>query len=150
MYFRVATTEKDSHSHQNAGVFQRAYDLYYGGELGADEASRLLSVLRWFERNLSLPDRSKLHRRAIFWFKPDAGKVARRIWDLALAVKEHGPPAEVLKTCRPGYIVYEDAQQVAAIPFRDTFHTRGPRRRPGRRKVTEPGMPRPSPTIPQF
>ena len=80
-----------------------------------------MSVLLWFERNLSLPDRSKLHRRAIFWFKAHAAKVVRRAWDLALALNEHGPPAEIFKTRRPGYIVYEDDQQIAAIPFRDTF-----------------------------
>jgi hypothetical protein len=130
MYFRVATIEKDSQSHQNAGVFQRAYDLYYGGELGPDEECHLLSLLLWFERNLTLPDRSKLHRRAIFWFKADAGKVARRVWDLALALKEHGPPTEILNTRRPGYIVYEDDQQLAAIPFRDTIRACKLRRRP--------------------
>jgi hypothetical protein len=136
MYLRFATTEKHLLSHQNAGVFQRAYDLYYGGDLGPDEACHLRALLLWFERNLSLPDRSKLHRRAIFWFKADAGKVARRVWDLALALKEHGPPAEILTTRRPGYIVYEDRQQLAAIPFRDTFRARKLRRRPGRLKNT--------------
>ena len=85
MYVRVATTQKHASSHRNAGVFQRAYDLYYSGDLHPSDAGRLEAILRWFERNLPLPDRSKLHPRAIFWFKPGAGKTARRIWELAAA-----------------------------------------------------------------
>jgi hypothetical protein len=125
MYIRLATAEKDSYSHQNAGVFQRAYDLYYSGDLDPYDEFRIDAILRWFERNLPLPDRSKLQPRAIFWFKAGAGEAARRIWDLAARVKQHGPAVEIFKTRRPGYIVYEDDHQVAAIPFRDTFNTGG-------------------------
>jgi hypothetical protein len=34
----------------------------------------------------------------------------------------------VVRTRRPGFVVYEDDVQVAAVPFRDTF-ARGPVRR---------------------
>ena len=33
----------------------------------------------------------------------------------------HGIVVEVLRTERPGYIVYEDAYQVAAEPFKETI-----------------------------
>lgn len=36
----------------------------------------------------------------------------------------------VVRTARPGFVVYEDEVQVAAVPFRDTFA-----REPGRRRV---------------
>jgi hypothetical protein len=121
MYVRVATTQKDFGSRQNAGVFRRAYDLFHSGNLEPYDAGRLEVTLRWFERHLPLPDRSKLHPRAIFWFKPSAGMTARRIWQLAAQVREHGSAVEIVKTRRPGYILYEDDHQVAAIPFRDTF-----------------------------
>ena len=42
-----------------------------------------------------------------------------------MRVREHGPAVEIVKTRRPGYILYEDDHQVAAIPFRDTFNTNG-------------------------
>jgi hypothetical protein len=121
MFVRVATTQTDWNSYQNEGVFQRAYDLYHSGKLEPDDASRLEDVLNWFERNLPLPDRSKIHPRAIFWFKPAAGEPARRIWQLAARVKKHEATVQLLKTRRPGYILYEDDFQVAAVPFRDTF-----------------------------
>lgn len=121
MYLRLVTTLRDADSHQNQGVFQLAYDLYENGDLGPDEVRSLKSVLLWFERNLPTPDRSRLDTRAIFWFKADAVEAARRVWELAEVVKRHGLAAEVVKTTRPGYLVYEDDYQVAAIPFRDTF-----------------------------
>jgi hypothetical protein len=34
----------------------------------------------------------------------------------------------VVRTARPGFVVYEDDVQVAAVPFKDTFR-RGPVRR---------------------
>jgi hypothetical protein len=124
MYLRIVTTQKDPDSHQNTGVFQRAYDLYdlcESGGLDLEEVSELKASLLWFELNLPTPDRSKLHTRAIFWFKPDAGAVICRVWKLAEAVKHQGIAATIIKTSRPGYILYEDDYQVAAIPFRDTF-----------------------------
>jgi hypothetical protein len=116
---------------------QRICCVIDGGELSPDEACRLMSDLLRFERNLSLPDRSTLHRRTIFWFKADADKVLRRVWGLALAMNKHGLSAEFLKTRRPDYIVYEVDQQVTAIPFRDTFRTCKLRRRPGGLKATQ-------------
>ena len=77
---------------------------------------------------LAAPDRSKLDTRAIFWFKADAGEVASRVWELAKIVTRRGVGAEIVKTSRPGYIVYEDNLQVAAIPFRDTFRGGSKRR----------------------
>jgi hypothetical protein len=53
--------------------------------------------------------------------------LVRRVWKLAEAVKKLGIAAAIIKTRRPGYVLYEDDYQVAAIPFRDTF--RGSNRR---------------------
>jgi hypothetical protein len=121
MYLRLVTNQEDADSRQGAGVFQIAYDLYEGGDLDHDETVTLKAALRWFEKHLPTPDRAKLDARAIFWFKAQAVEAARRVWELAEVVKRHGVEAEILKTSRPGYIVYEDDLQVAAIPFRDTF-----------------------------
>jgi hypothetical protein len=117
------TNQEDTDSRQGAGVFQVAYDLYESGNLDHDDVVTLKAALRWFEKHLPTPDRARLDSRAIFWFKAQAVEAARRVWDLAEMVKRHGVAAEVVKTSRPGYIVYEDDLQVAAIPFRDTFRT---------------------------
>ena len=44
----------------------------------------------------------------------------RRIWHLVADGKLHGFLVSQIRSCKPGYVVYEDALQIAAIPFRDT------------------------------
>lgn len=40
------------------------------------------------------------------------------MWALARVLRTHGVAIKMLKTSRPGYIVYEDEFQVCAEPFR--------------------------------
>lgn len=127
LYLRLALTEPDEESFQGRGVFTSAYELLNSGELSPEDSAFLKTLIVWFEQNLPLPDRSRLESRAIFWFKVGAGETADRAWELARFLKRHGPRVELLRTRRPGRIVYEDDAQIAAVPFRDTFA--GPRRR---------------------
>jgi hypothetical protein len=39
---------------------------------------------------------------------------------LAAVLEQHGVSVEMLRTSKPGYVVYEDRYQVVAVPFRDT------------------------------
>ena len=56
--------------------------------------------------------------RAICWYKDSATEHVRRMWALARVLRTHGVAIKMLKTSRPGYIVYEDEFQVCAEPFR--------------------------------
>jgi hypothetical protein len=40
---------------------------------------------------------------------------------LAVLLEHHGIATKKIRTDRPGYVVYEDAFQVAAVPFNDTL-----------------------------
>jgi hypothetical protein len=40
--------------------------------------------------------------------------------ELVAVLENHGVPVHILKTTRPGYVVYEDEFQVVSEPFRDT------------------------------
>jgi hypothetical protein len=40
--------------------------------------------------------------------------------EVAHILAAHGIIVDVLRTERPGYVVYEDSHQVAAEPFRET------------------------------
>ena len=124
MFLRLVTNKRDAGSHQSQGVFMFAYALLKDGDLSPEEAGRLKAILVRFEENLPLPDRSRLDARAIFWFKEHLGEFARRVWELAEFVTVQGLPTEIVRTTRPGYIVFEDDFQVAAVPFRDTYRAR--------------------------
>ena len=120
MYLRLVITRRDEESSRKQGVFTPAYALLDGCTLPAAEHERLADLVAWFERYLPLPDRSKLERRTIFWFRSDATWLIRKIWGIVNILRHNGFHVELLKTARPGYIRYEDAYQVAATPFRDS------------------------------
>jgi hypothetical protein len=57
---------------------------------------------------------------AISWFKDSAVEHVARGHQLAKFLTGHGAPVSLLRTRRPGYVVFQDAFQVAAYPFADT------------------------------
>jgi hypothetical protein len=120
-YLRLVTTEIDSASLRPRGVFGPSYALYRTGDLPADEYEQLKEGLHWFEQNLPLPDRSKIHPKAIFWFKTGGSDLLKRVWQMARILRRHAYEIELKKTSRPGYVIYEDELQLAAVPFADTF-----------------------------
>jgi len=42
------------------------------------------------------------------------------MWEIVQILEAHGIVIDVIRTDRPGYIVYEDEFQIAAEPFKDT------------------------------
>lgn len=120
-YIRLIVPRIDLGSRRESGLFGPAYDLLYDERLPRHDHVRLEEAVRWFEEHLPLPDRSRLRPRAIFWFQARAETMIRRFWKLASILREFDHDVRMLKTRRPGYRVYEDDFQVAAIPFQDTF-----------------------------
>jgi hypothetical protein len=126
MFIRLVVKVKHPESHRLAGVFDAAYGLLDRGQLDIDEEARLELLLEWFNRLLPIPQRfSRSNRRharqnAVCWFKEDAGSFITQVRLLASLLDRHGVPTEMLRTDRPGYVVYADQYQVVAVPFRDT------------------------------
>ena len=132
MYLRFATFRIDPDAHRPQGVFLRAYALLRSDELQLEERRRLREALTYFENDLDVP--SLLERRAVFWFKAECTRCTHHAWGLANALKASGVPVLPVRTVKPGLVVYEDACQIAAVPFRDTFRSRArPPRRSSRR-----------------
>jgi hypothetical protein len=83
-------------------------------------------AFQWFDDNLEAPKRfSRSERRhangtAISWFKDSAVECVSQLRTICRVLDAHGIPTEMLTSSRPGYIVFEDQQQVAAVPFSDT------------------------------
>ena len=84
-----------------------------------------MDLVRWFDEQLREPSRlarsrnSRAKKVAISWFKESATEHIQRMRDLVAMLQAHGVAVEVVRTERPGYIVYEDDHQIAAEPFRD-------------------------------
>jgi hypothetical protein len=127
MFLRFVTRSQDETSHRLEGVFNAAYRLRDHGRLGKDEARQVEVLFRWFNLHLPIPDRfclvkgKQAHRQAICWFKAAAAGYVGKVRELVVLLERNGVPIRMLRTRRPGYVVYEDAFQVAAVPFRDTL-----------------------------
>lgn len=117
-YLRFETTCRCSHSRRPLGVFRTAGRLKHRDDLPDMTSRRLTEALDWFNDNLTVPERRLIQRRGVFWFRSSAHDVIDRIWDLIAVLDEQGVFVEFHKTSRPGAIIYQDKQQIAAIPNR--------------------------------
>lgn len=126
-FIRFVVSERDEESGYRQGFIHGTDELERRKVLSPREAEQLTDILKWFKHNLPLPDRfsrtkNAYHKkkRALSWFKESAALQLQRARELVALLEEHGIFVEMLRTARPGYVVYEDEFQVVAEPFSDT------------------------------
>jgi hypothetical protein len=123
---RFVTRDRHPPYGHRSGVFATAYDIWRDGHLNEGERDELRSLLDWFEAHLAVPSRLALSRHpraketAISWVRASAEEHVRKLRRLVSLVSATGIAVDELRTMRPGYVVYEDAHQVVALPFADT------------------------------
>lgn len=129
VFLRFVLNRKHSATGVREGVFGAAYDLLHGHSLSIEHRNALKAHMRWFAANLKTPARFNRSRskgwyrretKGISWLKADAREHVARMRSLSEILEEYGFPSSVLRSTRPGYIVYEDDFQVVAEPFADT------------------------------
>jgi hypothetical protein len=126
MFIRFVIDEMDADSGRRQGLFQAADALSESGVLSREDDDRLESIYAWFKKNLKVPDRLSLSPRAnrkaqaISWFKDTATEHISKMREYQTILERYGLRIHVIKSKRLGYVVYEDAHQVAAYPFSDT------------------------------
>ena len=124
MFVRFVVDEIDPDSGVQMGVFQQMYNLWERGELTGAEEAWWADIRAWLNADLEAPDRLARSRRpganacAISWFKTTAVAEIARAREVVSLLAEHGIHARMITAEQPGYVVYEDALQVAAEPFR--------------------------------
>ena len=101
-------------------------ELEAKGDLPHHEEAVYRDIYKWFQKNLRRPRSftrsSKPHAKkvAISWFKESASEHIAKMREIMAILEGHGIHTEMIATTRPGYIVYEDAYQIAAEPYADT------------------------------
>ena len=126
MNLRFVIHKIDSESSRRVGLFQAMDDLEESGLLDY-ELSELKDLYQWFKNNLKVPNRfsSAKNKRpaskAISWFKPSAKEHINKMYSIKHIFENNGYQVEVLKSEKPGYIVYEDKYQFCAEPFNETL-----------------------------
>jgi hypothetical protein len=126
IYIRFTIDKKDSDSHKQMGIFHAIRELKDKNELLQHEIIQMDNVMEWFAKNLEKPgkfNRSKRRHaqdKAISWYKDTAMDHLNKMHEIKGVLNLHGINVNILKTEKPGYIVYEDNFQVCAEPFTDT------------------------------
>jgi hypothetical protein len=128
MLIRFVVLSIDEDSLRETGVFQAVYHLRDQGKLHDYEESLLQEVRHWFNAHLKKPARFTTSKppyyrkqsRAISWFKESAVEHIAKVRQLAGILEAHDISTRMIKTDKPGYVVYEDEYQVVAEPFADS------------------------------
>ena len=128
MLIRFVLPTKNADTGVREGVFGAAYELPDRADIPEKDLQELTALLEWFGSNLKTPRRfnkttSKgYYRKAtkgVSWFKSTADEHVAKLWALTRILAKNGHQPELIKTRKPGYIVYEDEIQVVAEPFSD-------------------------------
>jgi hypothetical protein len=128
MFLRFVTAELHGESHQELGIFQAAYRLRDKGSLSQLEESLLKEIADWFNWNLHKPKRFtsakppyyRKRQNGISWFKDSAQEHIGKMREMVALLEHHDVSVRMIKTTRPGYVVYEDEFQIVAVPFADS------------------------------
>ena len=97
------------------------------GLLLKHELAQYGELYNWFRHNLKEPQSftrsSKPHAKkvALSWFKDTATEHIAKMHEIAHILEAHGIGVNLLRTERPGYVVYEDMYQLTAEPFQETL-----------------------------
>ena len=124
-FIRFAIGKLDPNSRREQGVFHALGDLRDGSRLHWYEIELAAELREWFNEHLERPSRFSTSRgstygaqnRAISWFRDSAVRHIAKIREMVAILEAHDVKVEMLKTERPGYVVYEDEFQVVAEPF---------------------------------
>lgn len=128
MFLRFVTRELHDESHQELGVFHAAGKLRDSGYLSQAEEVLLQEIRDWFNINLEKPRRLtcakppyyRKRQNGISWFKDSAREHISKMREMVGLLEHHDVPVRMIKTGRPGYVVYEDEFQIVAVPFADS------------------------------
>lgn len=119
----------DPQSEATVGVVSIAYELLCSEDVRLEWRAELKLRLRWVEQNLAVPSRFnrtcskgsyRRKARGLSWLRAECSEPIDAMRALSDAVAACG--FEVTQVCetRIGFVVYEDAFQAVAEPFRDT------------------------------
>ncbi|TWU30077.1 hypothetical protein Pla144_08630 [Bythopirellula polymerisocia] len=126
MYLRFEPETVDPNSNYIWSVFGALGHLLETGTLTDYEFSRLQELDDWFTTNLQEPTRlarsrkNDAEKKAVCWFKADASECIANLREIVSVLNNHDLTIRMLKSTNPGYVVYEDKYQIAAIPFHKT------------------------------
>jgi hypothetical protein len=114
MFIRFVVGGDTEDHRQLTGIVTEARMLRDDGLLSTAEEAHLNAVFAWLNCNLPCPPFSSAgwSRDAVAWFKDSSTESIRQCRKLMALLQQHDRPVRMLKSERPGKILYEDDFQV--------------------------------------
>lgn len=125
MYIRFITSFTNAYGERETGFFQAVGYLRRTSSIESADLDELHTLLDWFCDHLPPPDQFTKRRNhkesgtAISWYRDTAKEYIANMYAMSKILEKYGILSSVVKREDPGYIVYEDDIQVAAIPYRE-------------------------------
>jgi len=116
VYIRFVVGSDSDSPRTQSGLFTEAEYLRKKGLLESYQEKIVKDIFKFFNDNLPCPpyNKKKWSIDAISWFKDTAGEYIDRMRDLAIILEENNLIVRVLKTDKPGMILYEDEFQIVS------------------------------------
>ena len=126
-YIRFVCFRMVESQRQRLGLFQ-ALDAARDCDFAPSWALRQIGEIGvWFDEKLAVPGQF-LHggwkargQPGLSWFKPVATEHIKQMHQLKLALEACGVHVEILRTTRPGRIIWQDEHQLVAEPGAKRF-----------------------------
>lgn len=119
IYLRfVVGTNREKPKYQT-GVINSLELLRENGELPPYEREHVEELFAWFNKHLPVPpfSKNKWSPEAISWFKASAQEMISKFRELIAILEQYDYRVRMLKTERPGHILYEDEFQIVAVTW---------------------------------
>ena len=116
MYLRFIAYERRWLRSNRRGLFVASYRFRHRWRLGEVQAKELQSTLKWFAKELPIPDDSAFpNGNGRCWFKPEARLCIERMWRLSALLAVAGVRTGQVYNRDPGRITYQDDFQIVAV-----------------------------------
>lgn len=122
-YFRFVITENEKQFGRPLGIFQALFSLKDFDLIEEYDWTWYNQIVDWFGDNLVEPDNFSRSQKkyakplGICWYKPTAHEYISKMYELVTFLNQYNIEVVILKSDKPGYIVYEDEHQIVAEPF---------------------------------
>lgn len=116
VYLRFVVGIDNESAHKQDGLFTEINRLKNDDLLMDYQYKLVEETFKYFNKNLPVPpyNRKQISKEAVAWFKDSTTEYIDRMWDFVAILKQNDIPVRILKTEKPGMIIYEDEHQIVA------------------------------------
>ncbi len=117
-FIRFVVADRDARTGFRRGLIHAAERIRW--EFSPEQEVRYAAAYDWLNAELPVPRGFAGNAQALSWYRDSAADCIACMREIAAVVEANDMPTAMLRTERPGKILYADAFQVVAEPFADT------------------------------